>query len=222
MVGADLDNYDDGIRNGSAGVKFVQSHDDVTPYLANVAHAYVLMLPGNAVVYFNVKEFGDNREFPKDGRGDALGGVYGDAITTLNRIRNSHGRGDYRQRYLSKELFAYERSGSSVVGLSNRLDEDYDEITVDVDLPYGTYLVELTGNASDATVDPNDDIPEVIQVYSVCIPRSIRLATNRCYGHRNERAKTFSTAESMLPSTRCPRKTTARTVGTRHHSKRSI
>ena len=44
---------------------FVNSHDDFGPSaLNNVAHAYVLMHPGNAVVYFNGREFGDNRDFP--------------------------------------------------------------------------------------------------------------------------------------------------------------
>ncbi len=168
IVYADMDTFDDGLRNGSAGVKFVQSHDDFPPHLGNVAHAYMLMLPGNAVVYLNGKEFGDNRDFPKGGRGDALGGVYGDAVKKLVQIRNTHGRGDFRERWLEKELFAFERSGSAVVGLSNRLDGGFDERWVNVDLPYGTYLVELTGNASNPAIDPFDDIPEVIQVTNDC------------------------------------------------------
>ena len=140
MVYASMDYQDDNMMNGSAGVKFVTNHDEHGAYLSNTAHAYMLMLPGNATVYFNAKEFGDGRNFPKDGRGDALGGVWGDTITTLTNIRSTHGRGDYRERWMSKELHAYERSGSAVVLLSNRTDSGYDSRTLRVDLRRGRGL----------------------------------------------------------------------------------
>ncbi len=159
LVGADMDPYDDGQYNGSSGVKFVASHDENGPDLSNVAHAQMLMLPGNSVVYFNGKEFGDGRDFPKDGRGDALGGVYGDTITTLVDARNTHGRGDYRQRLLEKENYAFERSDSALVLLSNRTDEGFDERRVEVDFDFGTTLVELTGNAA-----RRGDIAELVTV----------------------------------------------------------
>lgn len=44
VVFSSLDHHDDGLMNGSAGIKFAQSHDDTPPFLANVAHAYMLML----------------------------------------------------------------------------------------------------------------------------------------------------------------------------------
>lgn len=159
LVSADMDAYDDGLINGSAGVKFVASHDEGGPGLSNVAHAQMLMLPGNNVVYFNGKEFGDGRDFPKDGRGDALGGVYGDTVTVLVNIRNTHGRGDYRERWLEKENYAFERSNSALVLLSNRTDAGFDERRVDVDFGFGTTLVELTGNAAN-----RGDIAELITV----------------------------------------------------------
>ena len=59
------------------GVAFVQSHDSSgsPPYLANVAYAYMLMRPGNAIVYFNANEFGTRaNNFPQQGRGDSPGG----------------------------------------------------------------------------------------------------------------------------------------------------
>lgn len=162
MVYAGMDVHDDGLRNGSAGVLFVGNHDEGPgPYLNNVAHAYVLMQPGNAVVYFNGKEHGDNREFPKDGRGDALGGRYGDTIINLVNIRNTHGRGDYRERWISKEYYAFERSGSALVLLSNRNDGGTsDWINFFVDLPWGTPLIELTGNAK------ANGLPELLTVTS--------------------------------------------------------
>ncbi|MDX1965331.1 MAG: hypothetical protein SFX18_19450 [Pirellulales bacterium] len=156
---AALDVTDDGLHNGSRGVMFVQSHDSFGPHLNNVAHAYILMHPGNAIVYMNGKEYGDNRDFPKAGRGDALGGIYGDTITTLVELRNTHGRGNYLERYLEKENFAYEREGSALVLLSNRTDSGFDSRTMDVNFPWGTYLVELTGNAA---LNPN--IPQVVRV----------------------------------------------------------
>ncbi|MEX0643542.1 MAG: alpha-amylase family glycosyl hydrolase, partial [Pirellulales bacterium] len=163
MIRAGMDYHDDGRHNGSQGVMFVQSHDDGGPDLNNVAHAYMLMHPGNAVVYFNAEEFGTNRDFPRDGRGDALGGIHGDKLQRLVEIRNSHGRGDFRERWLEKEIYVYERSKSALVVLSNRGDNHYSQQTVDVDFRRGKYLVELTGNA-----DNDASIPKLLQVFADC------------------------------------------------------
>ncbi len=165
---ADLDYAADNAHNGSHGMKFVNNHDVFAPYkLNNVAHAYTLMMPGNAAVYFNGKEFGDNRDFPKPGRDDALSvGGNGSVITDLVEIRNTHGRGDYRERWVDNEgLFVFERSSSAVVGLSNRGDRGFDQRTVRVDFAPGTHLLELTGNAANTDVDPYNDISEVLTVY---------------------------------------------------------
>ena len=161
---ATMDVHDDGCHNGSQGVMFVQSHDEYGPELSNVAHAYVLMHPGNAVVYFNGRQFGDNRDFPKLGRGDAIGGVYGDYIRRLVEIRNTHGRGNYCERWIEKELFAFERCGSALVLLSNRTDAGFDERTLMTSLTPGTPLIELTGVANDPGIDPRDDIPGMLVV----------------------------------------------------------
>ena len=163
---ATFDLHDDGLHNGSQGVMFIGSHDEFQPFLGNVAAAYTLMQPGNAVIYFNGKEFGDNRDFPKNGRGDALGGVYGNAIPGLVQIRNSHGRGNYIERWSEKENFAFEREASSVVLLSNRLDSGFDSRTIQVNFAPGTKLIELTGNASNPNTDPFNDIPEVVEVFN--------------------------------------------------------
>ncbi|MEA3367864.1 MAG: hypothetical protein U9R68_07105, partial [Planctomycetota bacterium] len=165
---ASLDTHDDGLHNGSQGVMFVQSHDDQAPCaLENVAYAYTLMHPGNAIVYFNAQQFGTARStFPKPGRGDALGGSYGNTITRLLDIRNRYGDGDYQERWIDDQgIFVYERIASCMVGLSNRGDGGFDERKVRVDLPWGTHLVELTGHAADPAIDPYNDIPEVVTVY---------------------------------------------------------
>ena len=175
-----LDVHDDGLHNGSAGVLFVRSHDEFGPAsLDNLGHAFALMHPGNAVVYMNGKEFGDGRDFPKPGRGDALGGVYGDTISNLVAIRNSHGRGDMLERWINNDgIYVFERDGSAVVGLSNRGDSGFDERTVNVNFAPGTHLIELTGNASDPAIDPNDDIQQVLTVsqggtITMRIPRNL-------------------------------------------------
>jgi glycosidase len=166
VVNASQDVQDDGLaNNGSQGVAFVRSHDDLGAYLDDVAHAYTLMRPGNAIVYFNAKQFGDNRAFPKDGKRDALGGLHGDAVTTLVNIRNTHGRGNYLPRLQNKETLVYEREGAAVVALSNRLDNGSDLFTgVQTSFAPGQRLIELTGNAADATIDPTNQIDEVLVV----------------------------------------------------------
>jgi glycosidase len=151
--------------DGSQGVAFVQNHDLAAPYLANVAYAYTLMRPGNAIVYLNAQEFGTNRGFPMNGKVDALGGFYGDTITKLVDLRNTHGRGNFLERSTSTQVYIYERQNSAIVGLSNRVDAGTDTRTnVQTAFAPGTVLVELTGNAANPTVDPGGIIPEAIRV----------------------------------------------------------
>src|SRR5205814_922715 len=88
VVNASLDVNDDGKMNGSQGTAFVQSHDDFGPAIDNVAFAYMLMKPGDAIVYFNAKEFGNNRSFPKSGRADTLV-VRSDGTVNARFLRNS-------------------------------------------------------------------------------------------------------------------------------------
>jgi len=169
---AALDVSDDGLHNGSAGVTFTQNHDVFKPFaLEHVAQAYTLMMPGNTIVYFNGREFGDNRDFPKPGRTDALSVGHGSALTHLVDARVTHGRGDYAERWDGTDgLFAFERKGSALVLLSNRGDAGFDSRTLtQVGFPAGSLLVELSGNASDPQVNPDRggrrDIPEVVRVF---------------------------------------------------------
>ncbi len=168
VKGASEDLADDGLMNGSQGVKFVQSADNGAPYLSNVAYAYTLLTPGNAIVYMNGHEFGSEqqRSFPQDGRGDALGGVYGNAITTLLNIRNTHGSGNFTERWVDQNNYAFERDNSMIVLLSNRTDAGYDSQTIMTDFAPGTPLIELTGNATNPAVDPRGDIPPLLVVNS--------------------------------------------------------
>lgn len=167
VVNAAQDGQDDGLaNNGSQGVAFVKSHDDngVTA-LPRVAHAYMLMRPGEAIVYFNANEFGGRgNDFPRQGQRDALGGFYGDDITTLVNIRNTHGRGNYQPRILEKELLAYEREKSAVVFLNNRGDTGFDTRTMQTSFAPGTKLIDLTGNATNLSIDPSNNMPDVVTV----------------------------------------------------------
>jgi glycosidase len=200
---ASMDSYDK-VRtdeawacDGSEGVSFVDSHDNLVggfPFLRNVAYAYTLMRPGNAIVYLNAREFGNDRAFPHDEAGpmsnDALGGIYGDAITKLVGIRNTHGRGNFRERWIDEafedlngdgqksNVYVYERENSAIVALSNRLDDGHDERSpIQTSFAPGTVLIELTGNAADPLVNPDASIPRTIRVdadgrVKICIPRN--------------------------------------------------
>ena len=169
---AALDVADDGLHNGSAGVTFIHNHDVFKPFaLEHVAHTYTLMMPGNTTVYFNGREFGDNRDFPKPGRSDALSVGRGSLLTRLVAARNTHGRGNYAERWDGTDgLFAFERQGSALVLLSNRGDAGFDSRTLtSVGFSPGTLLLELSGNAADPAVNPDrggqTDIPQVLRVF---------------------------------------------------------
>ena len=173
VIGASVDGIFDGNPNdGDFGVQFVQAHDDSTPPPTsdNLAYAYMLMRTGSPVIYFRAEEFG-TPDFPRAGRGDALGGQFGDLLTTLIDIHNEYARSDYVERRDGgnpsfDDVLIFERSNASLVGLSDRQDNGYDQRTVTTNFAEGTRLHELTGNATDATVDPNNDIYDVITVGS--------------------------------------------------------
>ncbi len=114
VIGAHLDNQDDGFNNGSLGVNHVFSHDNGStgsggsppplPTLRQQAlpqHAYLLMRPGPAIVYHNA--LGVNRGsgfWPRQGVPIALGLDHAtngpDAtMTRLVEIRNNYGRGEF-------------------------------------------------------------------------------------------------------------------------------
>jgi alpha-amylase len=172
VVSASVDCYDpsngtqDLTPSGNTGVKFVSNQDVNGISLSSVAYAYILMMPGNAMVYYNGHNFGTEaqRTFPDDGREDALGGAYGAGLTTLVDLRNRFGRGNYRQDWLETSNYAYEREGSALVMLSNSTQAGYDSRTIDVTFAPGTPLIEQTGNAHGTTADPQGNIPQLLIV----------------------------------------------------------
>ena len=188
VVNAALDSYDSNPHDGLIGVKFVQSQDNGAPYLSNVAYAYTLMMPGQAIVYYNgnTTSFDNGTQtFPQNGRGDALGGVYGNILADNSRnvynaasstmgetldnqvsglvdIRNRYAYGNYTQRYLSQNNFAFERDDSAVVLLNNQTGGGNLSTTIQTDFnPHNVpYLVDVTGNAAAA------GLPQVVAVNS--------------------------------------------------------
>src|SRR5262249_6166252 len=65
---------------------------------------------------------------------------------------------------LEKEILIYERQDSALVALSNRLDSGYDSRTVHTSFAPGTPLLELTSNATDPNIDPDQAIPGLVVV----------------------------------------------------------
>lgn len=168
-------------NNGDNGIGFVYNHDEgVTPpgqgagntiALDNVAHAWVLMRPGNAYVYYRSNEFDRSNNpnfFLKQGRGDALGGQFGNIITNLVDLRNSYGRGNFQERWidnsgnpsLKSAVYIFERAGSAYVGLNVGFNPGAVTRTVNTNLPNGTWLEEVTGNWQ----DPSGQVRRYTQV----------------------------------------------------------
>lgn len=142
---ASFDGSDGNANDGSRGVMFASSHDEGGAAGDNLGHAHILTRPGYPVVYFNAKEFGDGRDFPKDGRGDALGGRFGERIIRLVDIHNEYGRGAHLTRWTDGDVYVYERDRALLVGLNDNRAFDANR-TVQTSYPGGTTLVELTGN----------------------------------------------------------------------------
>ncbi len=171
-----IDASDGNANDGSRGVQFAQSHDKPGAGWLNVAYAHVLTRPGYPIVYFNAKEFGSGRSFPQDGRGDALGGDFGDIITRMVDASRRYAKGAHRTRWIDQNTYVHERSNSLLVGLSNRGDAGYDSRTVDTDFRNVT-LVEVSGTAADPVVNANGDIFSSVVVGSdgkatIRIPRN--------------------------------------------------
>ncbi|MEM6329302.1 MAG: alpha amylase C-terminal domain-containing protein, partial [Planctomycetota bacterium] len=158
------------VNNGENGIGFVYNHDEgVSPpglgasiVLDNVAHAWVLMRPGNAYVYYRSNEFDrsdNNLFFLKEGRGDALGGTFGNIITDLVDLRNSYGRGDFIERFIDNRfsapqdqqssIYVFERQGSALVALNVGFNPGATTRTVDTTFQPGQWLEEVTGNWQD-------------------------------------------------------------------------
>lgn len=147
------------------GVHFAQSHDQHPPDLQEeLAFAFVLTRPGDAVVFFDGNNF-DTKSWVAAGRADALGDI-SSTITTLVYIHNHYARGGMFNRFVDDDAYVYERvvkgKGAALLmvlhdnmGADARVGPDgvarfggFDPrpLVVTAFAP-GTKLVELTGNS---------------------------------------------------------------------------
>lgn len=169
MNAAVFDTSDPNIaNNGANGIGFVYNHDEgISPpgtggtiTLDNVAHAWILMRPGNAYVYYRGNEFDRSNNpnfFLKGARGDALGGQFGNILTNLVDVRNSYGRGNFKERWIDNSgnpsaksaVYVFEREGSAIVGLNVGYNPGAVTRTVNTPFDPGTRLEEATGNWQD-------------------------------------------------------------------------
>ncbi len=187
---ASYDAADGNANDGTRGVLFAGSHDSFGAGsfsgLNNVAQAHILTRTGLPVVYYNPMEFGEGRDFPKGGRGDALGN-FANILPPLVHLNGTHIRGAHATRWIDADIYIYERVGNALIGLSDRRDAGYDERNVQTAFAPGTVLTELTGNATDAFVDPNADIFDTVTVdgdgrVTLRVPRNTAAVTNDDHG----------------------------------------
>ncbi len=224
---ASVDAIDGNANDGSVGVTFVSSHDNGPPALDNLAYAYILTRTGFPIVYFNAQEFGTGRSFPLGGRGDALGGDYGNLIPRLVDISRRYAKGTYYTRWIDQDVFVYERDNSLLVGLNDRGDAGYDTRTVYTNFRNVT-LVELTGNASDPVVNANGDIFPTITIgndgmATIRVPRNRTNSTTHNRGFVMYGLAVPSQTQTIAPVTQVlAPETTAVPNGIRRHTPVSV
>ncbi|MEO0512369.1 MAG: GC-type dockerin domain-anchored protein [Planctomycetota bacterium] len=151
--------------------------------MAPTEHAWVLLRPGSAIVYHNSRGITrpQNGFWPRQGVPIAMGraqtdGSLDDTFTNLVQIANQYARGDIDVTSFTDpvvpnvdDTMIFERRenggvSSLLVGLSDSRSSGTSLRNVATNFPAGTRLHELTGNASDPVIDPNNQIPLIITV----------------------------------------------------------
>jgi alpha-amylase len=178
--------------------------------------AYFLMRTGVPKVFHNARGISRSGGFwPRQGFSTALGwnptavsgfpqGTPDPQITTLVRLHNFYARGEFNiingtdtVNPNLNDVIVFERrknlgggqySANVLVGANDRWDAGFDQRSVTTSFPAGTRLIEMTGNAADATVDPNNDIADVLVVDSnrrvtIRIPRNRSGSTEHGRGY---------------------------------------
>lgn len=189
-----------------------------TRQMGYFAQAYVLMRPGVVKLYHNAR--GINRPggfWPDGGINTALGvdpvsNAADPTITRLVQIHNHYARGawnvlngtDSANPSLDDALIFERRSwtgsawsGNVLVGVNDRYDSGIDWRNVQTSFPAGTRLIEQTGNAADAQVDPTNVIPEVLVVDA---NRRVQIGVPRNRSSAGEHHKGFVIYGPAIPS----------------------
>ena len=188
VLGAHLDNADDFDNNGSLGVNHVYSHDNgssgdgsalpALPAADKAAwpeFAYLLMRTGLPKIYHNARGFLTRTSgfWPREGSPEALGldrdlDGTNSTITNLVRLHNRYARGAWDVKVLEADVICFERHSGGltniICGASDTYGNGFDQRTFVTRYPAGTRLVELSGNATDPVVDPNNDIFDTVTV----------------------------------------------------------
>lgn len=147
----------------SAGIGFVQSHDDGPPTANNLGHAFLLTKPGRPKIYYDGNNIqpGNWSNFPRPGRGDALGDD-NSVVSRLVQARRTSARGILINRATTSNLYVYERQvggkSTALVGLNNRGDFVAINQLVQTAFPAGTELEDKTGQMGNLTVDSNSRV----------------------------------------------------------------
>ncbi len=149
-------------------------------------HAYLLGRTGQGIVYHNARGVTRSGGFwPRQGMPTALGFNTDPAVnaadatlTKLVQIHNWVARGEFNilnttdpQNQSTADVLIFDRrtnlgfgsySSNALFACNDRYDAGTDVRFVRTSFPNGTRLIELTGNAADATVDPTNSVPEVL------------------------------------------------------------
>lgn len=186
--------------NGSVGDGGSLPPEPTLRQMALPMNAYVLLRPGQGLIYQN--ERGVNRPSgnfsPRNGVPLALGrdrstNTPDDTITTLVRLANEVGRGDIDVTSYTDainpnidDVFVFERRKSggpanALIAVSDRRDAGFQTRNVVTNFAPGTRLHEQTGNAADPTIDPTNQIPDIITVagngrITVTVPNNVSSA----------------------------------------------
>ena len=175
--------------NGSTGDGNSAPPDPTIRQQGFFANAYVLMRTGQGLVYHNARGISRTGGFwPKQGVPIALGvdpnsNVANATITRLVQLHNWYGRGEFNiinstdvvNPSLS-DVVVFERrtnlgggnySANVLVASCDSLSNGVQYRSVLTSFPAGTRLIEMTGNAADATVDPTNIVDDVLVVDGV-------------------------------------------------------
>ncbi|MDW8107622.1 MAG: alpha-amylase family glycosyl hydrolase, partial [Armatimonadota bacterium] len=164
------------------GVGFVQSHDEGPPRSNNLAHAWLLTRPGRPKIYYDGNNIEPNNwsHFPRPGRYNALGNG-DDSLLRLLDVRKRFARGELVNRWVSNDLYIYERqvNGHSLllVGLNDRGDLTPLTATVQTNFPPGTVLVDYSGQRPPVVVGSDGRVTITVP------PNSAPGNDNNAYGY---------------------------------------
>jgi glycosidase len=159
--------YELGGLAAHVGVGFVQSHDDGPPRSNNLAYAWLLTRPGRPKVYYDGNNIQPDNwsHFPKPGRYDSLG-AGGNATLHMLDVRSRFARGNLVNRWVSNDLYIYERQvdgkGLLLVGLNDRGDLTSLSATVQTAFSPGTALIDYSGQRPPVTVATNGTVSIIV------------------------------------------------------------